>query len=497
MNKNIIEIKNVSKKFPGVLALNDVSFCVREGDIHALVGENGAGKSTLIKIISGVYIHDSGIIEFNGTELKDANPIDCIKMGISTVHQELRMVDSLSVAENIFLGTPIERKTAFGNYIDWEKLYEESQKLIVPMGINIDPRIKISELSVAKKQIVEICKAVRRDAKLIIMDEPSATLTENELDVLFRIIGDLKKRGITVIYISHRLEEIFKIADRVTIMRDGKHIITDDVKNVTRKTMISHMVGREIEDIYPKRNEPSGKVLFEAIGIERKGVLHNINFVLHEGEILAIAGLVGSGRTELARALFGVDKITQGEIKIKGETKQFKSNRDAIRNRIALMPEDRKAQGIVSEMGVGSNITLVGIDKIIKLSFLDPKLEQEYSKEYIQLLKIQTPSWNHTIKNLSGGNQQKCVLAKWLFVDSDILIFDEPTRGIDVGAKQEIYRLLNQLASQGKGIIMISSELPEVMGMAHRILVMHDGKFTGELIPERTNQEEIMHYATI
>ena len=497
MNKDIIQIVNVSKRFPGVVALDSVNINVKEGDIHALVGENGAGKSTLIKIISGVYLHDSGSVIFNGLEINNANPIDCIRLGISTVHQELRMVESLTVAENIFLGEPIEIKTAIGKLVDWERIYKESQKLIDSMGINIDPQSKIADLSVAKKQIVEICKAVRRDAKLIIMDEPSATLTEKELALLFKIIGDLKKKNITVIYISHRLEEIFQIADKVTIMRDGKHIVTDYVKNLTRKTMIAHMVGREIEDVYPKKNSPGKKVLFEATGIEREGVLHNLSFTLHEGEILGIAGLVGSGRTELARALFGVDKINSGDIWIKGQRKRFKSNRDAIRNRIALVPEDRKGQGIVSEMGVGANITLVGIDKIIKFSLLNPELEQKNSNDFIQLLKIQTPTWNHTIKNLSGGNQQKCVLAKWLFVDSDILIFDEPTRGIDVGAKQEIYKLLNQLAEQGKGIIMISSELPEVMGMAHRILVMHDGRFTGELDASSTNQEEIMHYATL
>lgn len=497
MKTNILQISKVSKRFSGVVALDNVSFNVQQGDVHALVGENGAGKSTLIKIISGVYVLDEGSILYEGRELKNVNPTSCIRMGISTVHQELRMVEALSVAENIFLGEPIESRSAVGRVVDWDRLYNESQKLIDSMGIQIDPRQKISELSVAKKQIIEICKAVRRDAKLIIMDEPSATLTENELDLLFKIIRDLKKRNITIIYISHRLEEIFQIADKVTIMRDGKHIITDDVQNLTRNKVIAHMVGREIEDIYPKKQIPGEKVLLEATGIEKQGVLHDIHFTLHEGEILGIAGLVGSGRTELARALFGVDKIDRGEIKIRGEVKHFKSNRDAIKNRIALVPEDRKSQGIVSEMGVGANITLVGISKIQKMSFLDPQLEQNASLNYIQLLKIQTPTWNHTIKKLSGGNQQKCVLAKWLFVDSDILIFDEPTRGIDVGAKQEIYKLLNQLAEKGKGIIMISSELPEVLGVAHRILVMHDGKFTGELIPEKTNQEEIMHYATI
>lgn len=494
---NILQIKNITKKFPGVVALDDVSIAVREGDVHALVGENGAGKSTLIKIISGVYIQDSGKVLFLDQEIQNADPIDCIKMGISTVHQELRMVESLSVAENIFLGVPIENQTVLGKLIDWKQLFHDAKLLIDSMGIQIDPTAKVSELSVAKKQIIEICKAIRRDAKLIIMDEPSATLTENELALLFKIIRQLKKKGITVIYISHRLEEIFQIADRVTVMRDGKHVITDDVKNMTRKRLITYMVGREIENIYPKRNPPREKVLLEATGLERQGILHNINFILHEGEILAIAGLVGSGRTELARAVFGADKINDGQIIIRGQKKQFKSVSDAIKNRIALMPEDRKKQGIISELGVGANITLVGLDKILTKTFINPKLEKKQTNNFIQLLKIQTPAWDHIIKYLSGGNQQKCVLAKWLFVDSDILIFDEPTRGIDVGAKQEIYKLLNELAKEGKGIIMISSELPEVLGIAHRILVMHDGKITGELDANTANQEEIMHLATI
>jgi ABC-type sugar transport system ATPase subunit len=494
---NILEIEHVNKEFPGVKALRDFTLSVQQGEVHALVGENGAGKSTLIKIISGVYRPDSGRIIFNGNEVSVFNPVEAIRMGISTVHQELRMVEAISVAENIYLGRPVESSTIFGKFIYWKKMNQDAQEYIHSMGINLDVEEKVSNLSVAQKQIVEICKALSRNSQLIIMDEPSATLTEKELDLLFQIIRQLKEKGITVIYISHRLEEIFTIADRVTVMRDGKHIITETVGDISRNKLIAYMVGREIENIYPERNQKDGKVLLEVKGLSRRGVLQDINLTLHEGEILGIAGLVGAGRTELARALFGVDRVDKGQIYIRGEEVKIKDVQDAIRHKIALVPEDRKLQGIIPELSVGTNLTLIGIDKIIRGTFISPKVEKEISSEYIDMLRIQTPHWNHLIKYLSGGNQQKCVLAKWLLVDSDILIFDEPTRGIDVGAKQEIYRLLQELADQGKGIMMISSELPEIIGISHRILVMHDGRITGEVEAEGTSQEEIMGYATL
>ena len=493
----ILTIENISKTFPGVKALDNVSIEIQKGDVHAIVGENGAGKSTLIKIISGAYLKDSGRIIFDGKELDITTPVECISLGISTVHQELRLVEELTVAENIFLGAPIENTSPIGKMINWKKTREAAKRLVDSMNIDVDVNLTVSELSIAKKQIVEICKALSRNAKLLIMDEPSATLTEKELKVLFEIIEKLKKDGITTIYISHRLEEIFEIADRVTVMRDGKHIITDDVSNMDRKKLIAYMVGREIDNIYPKRQTSKGKVLLEVRNLTIKGVLNNITFDLHEGEILGIAGLVGSGRTELARAIFGVDKIDSGGAYLRGDPNPIQGIQDAIRRKIALMPEDRKAQGIIPDLPVGMNISLVGIDNIIKNSFLNAKKERKDAEEFIKKLRIQTPKWDQLIKYLSGGNQQKCVLAKWLYVDSDLVIFDEPTRGIDVGAKQEIYKLLLDLAKQGKGIIMISSELPEILGISHRILVMHDGKITGEVDPEKTNQEEIMHLATI
>ncbi len=496
-NKPILFIKDLNKAFPGVQALKDFSMEINRGDIHAIVGENGAGKSTLIKIISGAYVKDSGSIFYNDLEIGDLSPVDSIKMGISTVHQELRLVEELTVAENILLGAPVEYSSPIGKMINWKETKQIATDLIDSMNIDIDVDTVVSNLTVAKKQIVEICKALSRKAKLVIMDEPSATLTEKELKVLFEIIARLKKDGITIIYISHRLEEIFEIADKVTVMRDGQHIITDDVANMDRRKLIAHMVGREIENIYPERKVAKGEVLLRVKKLSITGVLESISFDLHSGEILGIAGLVGSGRTELARAIFGVDKKTSGGAFVRNDEKPIRNIQDAIQKKVALMPEDRKLHGIIPGLSVGMNISLVGIDKIIKKSFLNNKIEKQLAEDYIDRLRIQTPDWKQLIKYLSGGNQQKCVLAKWLFVDSDIIIFDEPTRGIDVGAKQEIYKLLTNLAQQGKGIIMISSELPEVLGVSHRILVMHDGKITGEVDPQRTTQEEIMHLATI
>lgn len=496
-NNVILEVKNINKHFPGVQALKDFSLSINEGDVHALVGENGAGKSTLIKIISGAYQKEDGEIYFNGEQLGEVDPIDCISLGISTVHQELRLVEELAVFENILLGAPVENKSPIGKVVDWKESKAKAQALIDSMDIDIDVNETVANLSIAKKQIVEICKALSRKARLVIMDEPSATLTEKELQILFRIIRHLKEQGITIIYISHRLEEIFEIADKVTVMRDGEHIITDDVSNMNRRKLIAFMVGREIDNIYPDRQPRNDKVLLTVENLNVEGLLHDVSFQVHEGEILGIAGLVGSGRTDLARAIFGVDKITSGRVSLRDEPGSIGRIKNAIKKKLALVPEDRTHQGIIPDLSVGMNISLVGIDHVIEHSFINSRIETLKTNRFIDQLRIQTPSNEQKIKFLSGGNQQKCVLAKWLFVESDLLIFDEPTRGIDVGAKQEIYRLLVELASQGKGIIMISSELPEILGISHRILVMHDGHITGEVYPESTNQEEIIHLATI
>lgn len=496
-DNNLLRIKNISKYFPGVKALDDVSFDVRKGDIHALVGENGAGKSTLIKILSGVYSADKGSFDFKGKEVNVNSPLEAQMLGMSVVHQELKLVETLTVAENIFLGRPpVNKNNKIVQLVNWRKLYKEAQQLLDQLNVKIDMNATVNKLSVAQQQIVEICKALSFNAELIIMDEPSATLTEKELDILFNILKMLKEKGVTIIYISHRLEEVFELADRVTVLRDGMHIKTADVKDVDRKALISSMVGRELENEYPKQAVEITDTLLEVKNLNRTGVLENINFQLKKGEILGIAGLVGAGRTELARTIFGADKKSSGEIYIRGKKVEINDVTDAIEKKIGLVPEDRKLHGLVLGMSVKQNTSLVGIDKILKNGIINDSLEKKLALDYIDKLRIVTPDEERVVKNLSGGNQQKVVLAKWLAVDSDILIFDEPTRGIDVGAKAEIYRLICNLASEGKGIIMISSELPELIGMCDRILVMHDGRITGEVDRDSFSQEIIMEYAT-
>jgi ABC-type sugar transport system ATPase subunit len=492
----ILSVRGISKYFPGVKALDNVSFDVVKGHIHALVGENGAGKSTLIKILSGVYSASEGDFLYNGKEVKINSPLEAQMLGISVVHQELKLVDTLSVAENIFLGRPQTSGGKLVKLVDWKKQYSKAQELLDRLNVTLDLNKTVSKLSVAQQQIVEICKALSFDSELIIMDEPSATLTEKELDVLYRILHMLKEKGVTIIYISHRLEEIFKIADRVSVLRDGKHIETRDVKDFDRKTLISLMVGRELENEYPKETVPIGEVILEVKNINRRKVLNDISFSLKKGEILGIAGLVGSGRTELARAIFGADTDITGDIFIKGQKVNINDVADAIEKKIALVPEDRKQQGLILGMTVKENISLVGIDRILNRGIINSHKEKELAKSYIKALRVVTPDEERQVKYLSGGNQQKVVLSKWLAVDSDIIIFDEPTRGVDVGAKAEIYKLLNNLVAEGKGVIMISSELPEILGMCDRIIVMHDGRITGEVMREDATQEVIMEHAT-
>lgn len=497
MSENyILEINNISKGFPGVKALNNVSFKVKKGEVHALCGENGAGKSTLIKILAGVYKTDSGNVVFKGKPVNITTPLEGQKLGISVVHQELKLAENLSVAENIFLGRPMEKYTLGIKRIDWVRQYHEANALIDRLGIKLDVHELVKNLSIARKQIVEIAKSLSFKSDLIIMDEPSATLTDKELAVLFNIIQYLKKEGVTIIYISHRLEEIFKIADCVTVLRDGCYIGTVNVKDTSRQKLISMMVGRELENEFPKETYISSEEALKVVNLNRKNVLHDINFLVRKGEILGIAGLVGSGRTELARAIFGADSRDTGDIYIGGRKASIKRVRDAIKLNVALVPEDRKQQGLVLGMTVRENITLVGIDNIIKNGLIKRPEEKDICNEFISRLRIATPDIEKEVKYLSGGNQQKVVLSKWLMVNSDIIIFDEPTRGIDVGAKAEIYKLLNDLAANGKAIIMISSELPEILGMCDRILVMHNGRIAGELDRSEANQEKIMNYAT-
>jgi ABC-type sugar transport system ATPase subunit len=494
----ILDIRQISKSFPGVQALDSISFSVRAGEVHALVGENGAGKSTLIKILSGVYHATSGSFTFKGKDVHINSPLEAQMLGMSVVHQELKLVESLTVAENIYLGRPVRTKAlGFLPLVDWKKMTEDGNALLEKLKVKLDLGTRVSRLSIAQKQIVEICKALSFNAELIIMDEPSATLTEKELEVLFGMLKMLNQSGVSIIYISHRIEEIFRLAHTVTVLRDGRHISTLPVSAVTKRSLISMMVGRELESEYPKTPAPIGEVLLEARGLSRGTRLHDISFVLHRGEILGIAGLVGAGRTELARAVFGADGHDSGEIFVKGRKVEIRRVSDAVRHRLGFVPEDRKLQGLVLGMTVKENISLAGIVKVIRRRVIVRKLERKLALDFIQALRIVTPDENKEVKYLSGGNQQKVVLAKWLAVDSDILIFDEPTRGVDVGAKTEIYRLLNGLVAEGKGVIMISSELPEIMGMCDRILVMHDGRITGELQRGEATQEKVLELATM
>ncbi|WP_461366322.1 sugar ABC transporter ATP-binding protein [Candidatus Darwinibacter acetoxidans] len=490
--EKILEMKNISKAFYGVQALNNVDFSVLRGETHILLGENGAGKSTLVKILSGAYHKDAGEIFFDGEQIEISTPLDAQRKGISIIYQEFNLIPGLSVAENIFLG----REPVKGNrLINWRVLNENAKAILDKLHADVSPTALVATLSVAEQQFVEIAKALSFGAKLIIMDEPSATLTPAEIDRLFAVIRDLKRAGVSIIYISHHLDEIFEIGDRVTVLRDGELVATDDIKNVTKDMIIRWMVGRDLTNTYPPRTTTPGEVVLEVQNLSRRGELHDISFHLRRGEILGIAGLVGSGRTELVRALYGADPIDRGEIKLHGRTLAIKTPKESIKNGIGFLPEDRKQEGLVLEQSVKNNVTLANLVKVVKNGIISGSAEKAAVDEYVRNLGIRTVNQQVLIKNLSGGNQQKVVLAKWLFTDSDILIFDEPTRGIDVGAKYEIYQLMNRLTEQGKSVIMVSSELPEIIGMSDRVLVLHNGRITGEYTRDQFDQELIMKNA--
>ncbi len=489
-----LEMRNISKQYPGVRALDDVSLSVDVGEIHALLGENGAGKSTMMKILAGAQSKDSGEILLNGSVVQIDSPQKAMSLGISIIYQEFNLVPYLSAGENIYLGR--EPRAAIPGFVDFKKLYADAQVVLDKLGVKIDARAPVNTLSVAGQQMVEIAKATSKKSKIIVMDEPSATLTDHELRALFRLMLQLKSEGVSIVYISHRLEEIVEVCDRATIMRDGRHVATKAVKDLTREEIIRLMVGRELKDAIPKVPAPLGDVALEVKHLNRKGVLHDISFAVRKGEVLGIAGLVGAGRTETARVIFGADPMDSGSIEVFGKPVRIKSPQDAIRHGIGLVTEDRKQQGLVLGMVVRENTTLANLDFLSSLGFIRRGEEREVAEKYRTDLSIKTPTIEQTVHNLSGGNQQKVVLAKWLYTGSKILIFDEPTRGIDVGAKSEIYKLMNELAKNGVAIIMISSELPEVLGMSDRILVMHEGRLTGELSRADATQEKIMHLAT-
>lgn len=490
----LLEMRGISKQYPGVVALDDVQLEVRAGEVLALVGENGAGKSTLMKILAGAVARDSGEILVDGAPVQINGPQDAMDLGINIIYQEFNLVPHLSAAENIYLGR--EPSALLPGFIDFKRLYADAQQVMDGLGVSVDVRREVSTLSVAQQQMVEIAKATSRNSRIIAMDEPSATLTDHELKNLFELIQQLKSRGVGIIYISHRMEEIFGICDRVTIFRDGQFVGTREIAETNRDEVIRMMVGRELKESIPKKAVPAGDVVLEVRDLTRKGVFRNISFSVRAGEVLGIGGLVGAGRTEVARAIFGADPLDGGEIFIRGKKATPHSPREAISLGIGLVPEDRKTLGLILGMAVRENTTLANLGSLTTLGFVNRVREREVAEEYRRTLRIRTPHVEQEARNLSGGNQQKVVLAKWLFTDSQLLIFDEPTRGIDVGSKVEIYELMNELAAQGRAMIMISSELPELLGMSDRILVMHEGRVAGELSRDEATQERVMRLAT-
>lgn len=493
--EEILRLEHIYKSFPGVKALQDVSLSIGKGEVRGLVGENGAGKSTLMKILTGVYEKDEGKIVISNEEVKISNPLEAQKHGLSIIFQEMNLVDNLSIAENIYVGR-LPKKGIKG--IDWNAVDKQAMELIKRVGLTEKTSTKVEQLSIAEKQMVEIAKALSFHSKIIIMDEPSASLTDSELEHLFEIIEALKKEGITIIYISHRLDEIFRLCNTVTVIRDGQVIDTQPIELLDRETIISKMVGRSMEQEYPTRNRvPDNEVIMKVEDLSRDSKFHHVSFEVKKGEILGIAGLVGSGRTEIVRCIFGADKASSGRIYLKGKEVQIHSPKDAIRNGIALVTEDRKGQGLVLAESVAKNTTLARLESICLKGLINKKREQQVADNYLKQLHTKAPSVHTSCLSLSGGNQQKVVLAKWLYTEADVLILDEPTRGIDVGAKYEIYQLMNQLVDEGKSIIMISSEMPEVIHMSDRLLVIHEGELKGELIGADMSAEEIMKKAIL
>lgn len=494
MGDVILTMKDIDKSFLGVHALDHVSLEIRKGEVLALVGENGAGKSTLMKVLTGIYKKDSGTIIYEGKEVEFHNTKEAQKAGIVIVHQELNMLGHLSVAQNIFIGREFKK----GLGIDDKKMNEEAKKLFEQLNINIDTSEQMNKLTVGKQQLCEIAKAISHKAKIIIFDEPSAALTESEIDELFKIIRDLRKKGLGIVYISHRMDEIKKITDRVTVMRDGSYVGTLITNDCTKDEIINMMVGRVIyEDPKTQNMVPADAPVVLKVDHLRAGrMVKDVSFELHRGEILGFSGLMGAGRTETARALFGADPIESGDIYINGEKVEIKSPQDAVKHGIGYLSEDRKRYGIVVQKTVAENTTMASLNDYINGIFINKGKEEAVAKKYVEALSTKTPSVDQLVVNLSGGNQQKVVIAKWLTCDSDILIFDEPTRGIDVGAKNEIYKLMNKLAKDGKAIIMISSEMTEILRMSDRIVVMCEGIKTGELDISEATQENVMSLAT-
>ncbi len=496
MREIVLSMKNIDKRFSGVHALKGVNLELRAGEVHALVGENGAGKSTLMKALTGIFPKDSGEIHYLGKLYNPRGPKEALSRGIGIIHQELNMMDHLTVAQNIFIG----RESTFGKtfFLDEKNQNRRARELFKKLNMDIDPTVTLGKLTVGKQQMVEIAKAVSHNLKILILDEPTAALTETEINELFVIMKDLAAKGVAMIYISHRMDEIGKITDRVTVLRDGEYVGTEDTDKLSKEDIINMMVGRVIyEDPKSHSNVPEdAETVLKVSHLNAGKLVKDVSFELKKGEILGFAGLMGAGRTETARALFGADKVETGVVEIHGKPIRIQTPMDAVRHGIGYLSEDRKRYGLAVNLNVTDNAIMASYDEYGKGLFIHGDNIDEVTEKYVDTLKIKTPSVAQLLKNLSGGNQQKVVIAKWLIKDSDILIFDEPTRGIDVGAKSEIYTLMNELAKEGKSIIMISSELTEILRMSDRIVVMCEGRITGELDIADANQEEIMKLAT-
>jgi ribose transport system ATP-binding protein len=493
----LLRLEGVTKTFGGVVALEDVDFEVKAGEVHALIGENGAGKSTLMKIATGVHPADRGRLLWKGRAVKLHTPRDAHRLGIRMVHQELMLVPQLSVGENIFLGCPPSRR-ALLSWVQWSDIHERARRLLQGLGHDIDPRRPVSELSVAEQQLVEIARALAFEAELVILDEPTSPLSERETDRLFQTIARLKARGISVIYITHRIREIYAIADRVTVLRDGRRIMTAPISEVSPDELVRAMVGREWRDYFPDREPRSrGAPILRVEGLTAPGRFYDITFTLHQGEIVGLAGLVGAGRTELVEALFGAREYVAGKIVIEGRSVTIRTPADAIRQGMALVTDDRKAKGLIPTASVHVNIVLPVQARIARWGFLvNARAERQITERFLRELRVKTPSADHPVILLSGGNQQKVILARWLSMNPRVFLLDEPTRGIDVGAKREIYELIRRLAAQGAAILLVSSELEEIRHLADRVLVMHRGRIVGELSREEATDDRILYLAT-
>ena len=493
MQEVILRMQGIRKTFPGVVALDNVNLDVRSGTVHSLMGENGAGKSTLMKCLIGMYTPDEGTVELAGDIVRFKDTKDGLEHGISMIHQELSPVPEMMVAENIWLGR--EPRGRLG-LLSPAAMFRKTRELFDEWKINIDPKARMKALTVSKQQMVEIAKAISYDAKIIIMDEPTSAIPEREVAHLHGMIKRLTDFGVAIIYITHKMDEVFRISDDITVFRDGKHVGSYPAKELDRDKLIKLMVGRELTDLFPKEEAEIGDVVLSVQGLNRGTVVKDVSFELHRGEILGLAGLMGAGRTEVLETIFGIEKADSGEVVLNGKTLRIKQPSDAIRAGMALLTEDRKLNGIMGVLSVRDNITTAALPRYSPHGVLRVGEMRKDSEDQREKLRIKTPSLNQLIKNLSGGNQQKALISRWLLTVPDVLMIDEPTRGIDVGAKSEIHRLMSMLAQEGKAIIMVSSELPEVLGMSDRILVMHEGRISGELSREEANQESVMHLAT-